>query len=92
MADKSTFMSAAGNSFGYMGSNVSSSGYAHEQYASGGSGRGANNNQNQGSGGNTNPGQIVFINCATLDHRNIDNNVKKSQQPAKMQLFSVFIP
>ncbi|EFO94905.1 hypothetical protein CRE_09134 [Caenorhabditis remanei] len=53
-------MSAGGYSSGYMGSNASFSGYAREDYASGGSDGGASNNQNQGSGGNTNPGKQVF--------------------------------
>ncbi|ULU07651.1 hypothetical protein L3Y34_018983 [Caenorhabditis briggsae] len=57
MADKSAYMSAGGYGSGYMGSNASSSGYAREDYASGGSGGGANNNNQGGSGGAANPGQ-----------------------------------
>ncbi|EFP08001.1 hypothetical protein CRE_14822 [Caenorhabditis remanei] len=60
MADNSAYMSAGGCSFGYMGSKTSSSGYAREEYASGGSGGEACINQNQRSGRNTNPGQQVF--------------------------------
>ena len=36
--------------------------------------------------------RLVLINRVTLDHKNMDNNVKKSQQPAEMQLFFGFIP